>query len=210
MKISKITALITCACILLSACGSQTTGSSTQDADRASSAGQTASATAESSVQTGAGNTSGETKSAMPVPAFTTEDLDGNEVTESILKDKDVTMINIWGTFCPPCIEEMPELAKLSASLPENAQIIGILCDVSLNDKSALQDAKSIVSKAGTNYPCLLLNDSLTDYLSQFMYVPTTIFVDSEGNQIGEPVVGADFNAYTAHLRKVIGDWTKN
>ena len=111
----------------------------------------------------------------MPVPAFTTEDLDGNEVTESILKDKDVTMINIWGTFCPPCIEEMPELAKLSASLPENAQIIGILCDVSLNDKSALQDAKSIVSKAGTNYPCLLLNDSLTDYLSQFMYVPTTI-----------------------------------
>lgn len=210
MKISKITALITCACILLSACGSQTTGSSTQDADSASSAGQTASATAESSVQTGAENTSGETKSAMPVPAFTTEDLDGNEVTESILKDKDVTMINIWGTFCPPCIEEMPELAKLSASLPENAQIIGILCDVSLNDKSALQDAKSIVSKAGTNYPCLLLNDSLTDYLSQFMYVPTTIFVDSEGNQIGEPVVGADFNAYTARLRKVIGDWTKN
>ncbi|MER2025388.1 MAG: TlpA disulfide reductase family protein [Eubacteriales bacterium] len=210
MKISKITALITCACILLSACGSQTTGSSTQDADSASSAGQTASATAESSVQTGSGNTSGETKSAMPVPAFTTEDLDGNEVTESILKDKDVTMINIWGTFCPPCIEEMPELAKLSASLPENAQIIGILCDVSLNDKSALQDAKSIVSKAGTNYPCLLLNDSLTDYLSQFMYVPTTIFVDSEGNQIGEPVVGADFNAYTVRLQKVIGDWTKN
>ena len=210
MKISKITALITCACILLSACGSQTTGSSTQDADSASSAGQTASATAESSVQTGAGNTSGETKSAMPVPAFTTEDLNGNEVTESILKDKDVTMINIWGTFCPPCIEEMPDLAKLSASLPENAQIIGILCDVSLNDKSALQDAKSIVSKAGTNYPCLLLNDSLTDYLSQFMYVPTTIFVDSEGNQIGEPVVGADFNAYTVRLRKVIGDWTKN
>ena len=210
MKISKITALITCACILLSACGSQTTGSSTQDADSASSAGQTASATAESSVQTGAENTSGETKSAMPVPAFTTEDLDGNEVTESILKDKDVTMINIWGTFCPPCIEEMPELAKLSASLPENAQIIGILCDVSLNDKSALQDAKSIVSKAGTNYPCLLLNDSLTDYLSQFMYVPTTIFVDSEGNQIGEPVVGPDFNAYTVRLQKVIGDWTKN
>jgi thiol-disulfide isomerase/thioredoxin len=210
LKISKITALITCACILLSACGSQTTGSSTQDANSASSAGQTTSVTAESSVQTGAGNTSGETKSAMPVPAFTTEDLDGNEVTESILKDKDVTMINIWGTFCPPCIEEMPDLAKLSASLPEKAQIIGILCDVSLNDKSALQDAKSIVSKAGTNYPCLLLNDSLTDYLSQFMYVPTTIFVDSEGNQIGEPVVGADFNAYTARLRKVIGDWTKN
>ena len=143
--------------------------------------------------------------------SFQTTDLDGNAVDSKDLFAKNkITMINIWGTFCPPCIEEMPELAKLSASLPENAQIIGILCDVSLNDKSALQDAKSIVSKAGTNYPCLLLNDSLTDYLSQFMYVPTTIFVDSEGNQIGEPVVGADFNAYTAHLRKVIGDWTKN
>ena len=141
---------------------------------------------------------------------FNTTDLNGNHVTSELFAKNKLTMINIWGTFCPPCIEEMPELAKLSASLPENAQIIGILCDVSLNDKSALQDAKSIVSKAGTNYPCLLLNDSLTDYLSQFMYVPTTIFVDSEGNQIGEPVVGADFNAYTVRLQKVIGDWTKN
>ena len=210
MKISKITALITCACILLSACGSQNTGSSTQNTESTASAGQTAPIASESPGQTGTESTSGETKSAVPVPAFTTKDLDGNEVTESILKDKDVTMINIWGTFCPPCIEEMPELAKLSDSLPENAQIIGILCDVSLDDTSALQDAQSIVSKAGTNYPCLLLNDSLMDYLSQFMYVPTTIFVDSEGNQIGEPVVGADFNAYTERIRKVIGDWTKN
>ena len=156
------------------------------------------------------GKAAQETANSNKFPAFQTVDVAGNTVTQDIFKGKKITVVNIWGTFCPPCIEEMPDLAKLSASLPENAQIIGILCDVSLNDKSALQDAKSIVSKAGTNYPCLLLNDSLTDYLSQFMYVPTTIFVDSEGNQIGEPVVGADFNAYTECLRKVIGDWTKN
>ena len=147
---------------------------------------------------------------AAPLPAFTTEDLDGNEVTESILAGKDVTMINIWGTFCPPCIAEMPDLAKLSDSLPENAQIIGLLCDVSLSDRSALQDAKSITAEAGTNYPCLLLNDSLGEYISQYMYVPTTIFVDSEGNQVGEPVIGADFNAYTARLKAVLGDFSKN
>ena len=214
MKVSKITALIACTCILLAACGSQNTGNSTKDTGSTASAGQNASAAAESTVPAASNaaapeGTAGEVINAAPLPAFTTEDLDGNEVTESILKGKDVTMINIWGTFCPPCIQEMPDLAKLSASLPENAQVIGIVCDVSLDDRSALQDAKSIVSEAGTNYPCLLLNDSLRDYLSQFMYVPTTIFVDSEGNQVGEPVTGADFNAYTVRLQKVIGDWTK-
>jgi thiol-disulfide isomerase/thioredoxin len=131
-------------------------------------------------------------------------------VTESILAGKDVTMINIWGTFCPPCIAEMPDLAKLSDSLPENAQIIGLVCDVSLSDRSALQNAKSIAAEADTNYPCLLLNDSLGEYISQYMYVPTTIFVDSEGNQVGEPVIGADFNAYTDRLQAVLGDFSKN
>lgn len=210
MKISKITALITCACILFTACGSQSTGNSTQSTGSAASAGTTQSAASASSTQSGAEAALDASANAAPLPAFTTEDLDGNEVTESILAGKDVTMINIWGTFCPPCIAEMPDLAKLSDSLPENAQIIGLVCDVSLSDRSALQNAKSIAAEAGTNYPCLLLNDSLGEYISQYMYVPTTIFVDSEGNQVGEPVIGADFNAYTDRLQAVLGDFSKN
>ena len=42
--------------------------------------------------------------------AFTAQDLDGNQVDQSIFADADLTMINVWGTFCTPCLDEMPDL----------------------------------------------------------------------------------------------------
>ena len=42
--------------------------------------------------------------------SFTAQTLDGTEVTQDIFKETDLTMVNIWGTFCGPCIREMPEL----------------------------------------------------------------------------------------------------
>ena len=49
------------------------------------------------------------------MPSFTAKDLDGNTVTEEIFAEKDLTVVNIWGTFCPPCIAEMPELGEFHA-----------------------------------------------------------------------------------------------
>ena len=58
---------------------------------------------------------------------FTTEDLDGNKITNELFADNKITMINIWGTFCGPCIREMPELAKLSEDYKsKGVEIIGI------------------------------------------------------------------------------------
>ena len=46
--------------------------------------------------------------------AFESETLDGEKVTEEIFQQADLTMVNIWATFCGPCIQEMPDLAQLS------------------------------------------------------------------------------------------------
>lgn len=48
---------------------------------------------------------------ANKFPAFTTTDLNGNAVTEEIFLGKALTVVNIWGTFCDPCVNEMPLLA---------------------------------------------------------------------------------------------------
>ena len=45
---------------------------------------------------------------------FTAQDLDGNTVDESIFADYEVTMVNLWGTFCGPCLQEMPDLGEIS------------------------------------------------------------------------------------------------
>ena len=38
---------------------------------------------------------------------FSTKDLDGNTVTSEIFENYDVTLVNIWGTFCGPCKAEL-------------------------------------------------------------------------------------------------------
>lgn len=80
------------------------------------------------------------------IPAFKAKDLDGNEVTDSIFKEKDLTVVNIWGTFCTPCVEEMPELGEWAKEMPDNVQIVGLVCDIeSDNDETHKELAKTIM-----------------------------------------------------------------
>ena len=63
---------------------------------------------------------------------FTLQDLEGNEVTEAILSDCEVTMLNVWGTFCGPCLSEMPELGELNREYQEageSFQVVGLVMD---------------------------------------------------------------------------------
>ena len=83
--------------------------------------------------QPGSGEEDASAKSeerAVKMPAFTAKDLQGNEVTEEIFAGKDLTVLNIWGTFCPPCIREMPELGEWARAMPENVQLIGLITDI--------------------------------------------------------------------------------
>ena len=54
------------------------------------------------------------------VNVFSTTDLEGNTVTNDIFSQADLTVVNFWGTFCNPCINEMPELAKWNEEMPDN------------------------------------------------------------------------------------------
>lgn len=119
---------------------------------------------------------------------FTTKDLDGNTITQDIFKDYDVTMINIWATWCGPCVAEMPQLAEVYNKLPKNANIITICTD----GASQGELVKKIVTKANGKFTTLTESDSLNDsLLKNITATPTTIFVDKEGNIIGKSQVGA-------------------
>ena len=74
--------------------------------------------------------------------AFTAQDLDGNQVDQSIFADADLTMINVWGTFCTPCLDEMPDLGELSEEYKDKGmQIIGI-CSDTVNADRKLDEAQ--------------------------------------------------------------------
>ena len=126
---------------------------------------------------------------------FEAKDLQGNAVTESIFAGHNVTMVNIWGTFCSPCIREMPDLAKLHNEY-EGLQVVGIVIDaVDGNGKVITEKYNSaigIIKSTGATYTHLLPSASLTKCcLKDVTSIPVTFFVDSNGNVIGETYVGS-------------------
>lgn len=112
---------------------------------------------------------------------FTSQTLAGDAIDQEILKQADLTMINIWGTFCGPCIREMPDLGELAEEYQDaGLQIIGIPVDV--YDQKGMDKAVKIVEETKADYTHILMSEDLyTAYLSQVASVPETLFVDAEG-----------------------------
>lgn len=105
-----------------------------------------------------------------------------------IFKKYDITMVNIWTTWCGFCVEEMPVLQELYSRLPENINMISICIDASEETEIANQ----ILSDSKTEFTMIQGNDELNKtLLDNIQGYPTTIFVDKDGNIVGEPQVGA-------------------
>jgi thiol-disulfide isomerase/thioredoxin len=118
---------------------------------------------------------------------FSTVSMTGEAVDASIFADYDITMVNLWATWCSACVEEMPELQELYTQLPENINLISICSDAA----SETELAQKMIDELGIEFTTLMDSESLLegfiDYCSAY---PTTVFVDSQGNIVGELVVG--------------------
>ncbi|MCI8464683.1 MAG: TlpA family protein disulfide reductase [Lachnospiraceae bacterium] len=122
---------------------------------------------------------------------FEAKTLDGETFTQEEIAKKDATLINFWTTSCGPCIEEMPEIAKLAADLPENVQIVTVCLDGVTSEETA----KEVLQKAGFEGATLVSgNGGLAGLVSGIMYTPTTIVVDADGNMVGDAIIGGQKN----------------
>lgn len=135
---------------------------------------------------------------------FTTVDLDGNPVDSSVFANSEYTMINIWGSFCAPCIGEMEDLMKMDAEM-DNVQIITILGDATDVEDDTAEDAREIVERLNLTLPVYLTNDKIEALLPADAF-PTSFLVDREGNPLGIACVGAvGPEKYQAWIQACIG-----
>jgi len=122
--------------------------------------------------------------------SFTASTLDGGTFTQDDIQSKDLTIINFWGTFCAPCIKEMPDLAEFSKALPENVQFITVCVDAQGN----LPTAEAILQQAGYDGITLISADGdLAELMNSVQAVPTTIFVDTDGKLAGKAIQGGGY-----------------
>lgn len=158
-----------------------------------------------------AGNSTAETAQAeqenATFPAFTATDLDGSTVTESIFSEKDLTVLNIWGTFCGPCIGEMPELGEWAKEMPDNVQIVGLIIDINGEEDTEHRDlAVDITQQAGVDFTNLIANADFAPILKDVIGVPTTLFIDGEGTLVGDPIIGADVDGYKKFVEDYLSE----
>lgn len=128
---------------------------------------------------------------------FITQDINGETITQDIFKEHDLTMVNIFTTWCSPCVAELPELEKLSQQVGDrNVAVVGIVMDV-LDENGEtmdenLEQAQLLVQKTGVTYPIILPDSTyLNGRLSSIEAFPETFFVDKNGNIVGETYSGS-------------------
>lgn len=119
---------------------------------------------------------------------FNLNTLDGGTLSGKDLRSSSLVAVNIWGTDCPPCIAELPDLEELNNSYDDSEfRIIGIPVDVTAGGKviidERVEEAKRILEASGVTYPNLIPDEKMDTFISSAIIgTPTTFFIDSEGN----------------------------
>ncbi len=112
---------------------------------------------------------------------FTAKDREGNEYDASVFSGHKVTMLNFFEPWCGPCVGEIPELQKLSETYDAaDFQIIGIYNQYPDAENEAMME--ELLKSTKISYLVLNFSKELQPLTSE--YVPTTVFVDENGNVI--------------------------
>lgn len=141
------------------------------------------------------------------------EDVYGRHVDQSLIADQKLVMVNVWATYCNPCISEMQGLGILSRELKDQGvMILGILsdctnADMTLIDKN-VETARLIAETTKADYTHLLPSRAIfRDVIAQVTAVPTTFFVDGQGRLVGQVYLGArDENAWREIIKSTLAE----
>ena len=142
-------------------------------------------------------------KSTKSHISFEIEDFDGKvNDSKEVFAGSKITMINLWTTWSGPFVKKLPELESLSSAFEKKGcRIVGIC----MNAKEEKEEALRILQDAGVTFLNLAATDDHKDVF-RFESIPTTYFVDSEGNLLSDPVEGTDINLFQETLDSLLED----
>ena len=141
-------------------------------------------------------NDAGDAASAL-LFAQTLPDADGQPFALASLKGRTI-VLNFWATWCPPCVDEMPELSSLHGEIsPRNATVIGIGVDSPSN-------VREFAQKHRFAYPLLVAGLTGSELARQFgntsAALPFTVVIDPSGRVV-ERKLG---RIRLPHLRRIV------
>ena len=134
-------------------------------------------------------------------PEFTAKTVSGEDISSDLFKDSKLTVVNVWGSWCVPCVQEIPELQKLYESMKDkDVNVIGLAQDAGTD----LDAVKEIIDKNKVTYQNIVPEGATEDFVMSLMAFPTTFFVDSDRNIVGVIQGGRNLEAFTAAVEGVL------
>jgi thiol-disulfide isomerase/thioredoxin len=121
---------------------------------------------------------------------FDLQDVNGQRLSKADFAGK-VLIVDIWGTWCPPCRTEVPLFQALQLKYGEQGlQVVGMNDERTDDDANAARLVRSFCRTQGVDYPCALITQQIKEQVPEFGGFPTTLFIDHTG-KVRLKLVGA-------------------
>lgn len=135
---------------------------------------------------------------------------DGTAVSWADFKGEKLTVLNVWATWCPPCVEEIPYLQTIQEGYQgQGVQVVGVLQDA-IDDflepqEEVIATANTLFADANASYPIILPDELIMQELvSQMQYFPTTFFLNADGDVIGTAVGANDADGWSKKIDEML------
>ena len=142
-------------------------------------------------------DTSSNPEDVKSVGKFETTGIDGKTYTEKVFSDYDLTLVNVFTTWCSPCVKEIPELQELYKEMKDKGVgVAGVVLDTTdekgNQDEEAVKKAGLLQEKTKAEYPFLTPDATMMNgRLQGISAFPETFFVDKDGNIVGDTYTGS-------------------
>lgn len=127
---------------------------------------------------------------------FRLQNEQGEILDAQTLKGKTIFM-NIWATWCAPCVAEMPGINKLYDKLKDNEDVVFLM----VSEDREFQKAKDWIAKKSFDFPIYKLATRLPDEYETNV-IPTTVVISSEGKIVVKHTGMANYN--TRRFRRLL------
>lgn len=126
--------------------------------------------------------------------SFPQKDLNG----KAIIYDKQVYLVDVWATWCPPCRLTIPELIALQEEITKNFTVLGLSVD-----QESAEYVADFVKKEKVNYPVALAGEALRT-LPAVRGIPTMFVLDKNGKIVKTFVGYTDRKTLSLAVKKVL------
>ncbi|HEX6098402.1 MAG TPA: TlpA disulfide reductase family protein [Thermoanaerobaculia bacterium] len=128
------------------------------------------------------------------------------EIAKAFSPAAKVRLLNVWATWCVPCVQEMPDLRAIDDAFGPEVAVVGVSLDDMIPDTKP-EKVVSFLDRQKIAFPNVYYTgnaDDLGDHLDFDGEIPLTILYDRKGKELWRHQGRLERNATIARLREIL------